>query len=56
MEGTTTLVRTTSTSHQEEDIDLDTDLETAAVMKQRFTKTTREGYKRRNITFRDLIV
>ena len=51
MAGRTTLVTTTTTSYHEEYIDLDTELEKAAVMKQRVSKSTRDGYKRRNILF-----
>ena len=36
--GKTTLVTTTTTAYHEEDIDLETDLEAAAIMKQRIEK------------------
>ena len=51
MIGTPTPVTTKTTSYQEEDIDLETDLETAAVMKQRVEKSTREGYEQCNLLF-----
>ena len=38
MAVTTTLVTTTTTAYHEEDIDLETDLEAAAIMKQRIEK------------------
>ena len=38
MKGTPTPVTTTTTTYYEEDIDLETDLNTAAVMKQRVAK------------------
>ena len=51
MAVTTTLVTTTTTSYHEEDIDTETDLVTAAVMKQHVVKSMCECYKRRNISF-----
>ena len=51
MIGTPTPVKTKTTSYQEEDIDLETDLETAAVMKQRVENSTREGYEQCNLLF-----
>ena len=49
MAVTPTLVRTTTTANHEEYIDLENDLETTAVMKQRVSKSTREGYEQCNI-------
>ena len=45
MAVTPKLVTTTTTSYHEEDIDLDTDLEIAAVVNQRVAKSICEGYK-----------
>ena len=45
MAVTPTLVTTTTTSYHEEDINLDTDLETSAVVKQLVAKSICEGYK-----------
>ena len=51
MAVTTTLVTTTTTAYHGEDIGPETDLETAAFMKQHVVKSRRECYKRRNISF-----
>ena len=49
MAVTPTLLTTTTAANHEEDIDLENNLETSAVMKQRVAKSTREGYEQCNI-------